>query len=475
MRKTAILLALACAFARADYGPGTTDSDLLRSGTPVVTNAWLAVSNDTAQLVASSAVDPSMITDGTNAIDAARNVYTIRGTGSEWRLVSGNPIFGSPVWQSETGYYWPQPGWYANTGDNGWTTLCTDYYATTLRGVLEGSFAGEYVKSTNVWERSATELYQSGKLALTNDIPTSASAPNYSAVSNAAMNARGATDLGVRGAPSGSGSWFTANGRKLVWIGEGGYTEWGDGQLLIRKNGNAYVMSGAEEVDFALSDNFSQVVHYDGGDYIVVGYTNTLALVSQIPDAAAIVQTAVAASSNYTDTVATEFENGTRTVGSAERANTASDATTAYGLWDRDNVEGYDATRLILVSTNAATWAANQVMFYTTGGTNTTSANVLSYQAASNSVGSVALFAGTNVLHITAPVAIAGRVRDFGLTVTTEDDATITLDTSVSWRFDAASTNLAAGSWNRIYCTESPTGVFSLQLWTPDSAQEATP
>ena len=66
-------------------------------------------------------------------------------------------------------------------------------------------------------------------------------------------------------------------------------------------------------------------------------------------------------------------------------------------------------------------------------------------------------------------------MRDFGLTVSTEDAATITLDSSVSWRFDAANTNLAAGSWNRVYCTESPSGMFSLQLWTPDSAQEATP
>ena len=226
MRKTAILLALACAFARADYGPGTTDSDNLRSGTPVVTNAWLAVSNETARLVASSAVDPSMITDGTNAIDAARNVYTKRGTGSEWRLVSGNPIFGSPVWQSETGYYWPQPGWYANTGENGWAGLSSDYYATTLRGVLEGRFLDVgYVKSTNVWERSATEFHQSGKLALVSQLPTApdfttnnaqlvatieATAPapgNYLAVSNAAMSARGKSDLSLYNVTNTFSAW----------------------------------------------------------------------------------------------------------------------------------------------------------------------------------------------------------------------------------------------------------------------------
>ena len=115
------------------------------------------------------------------------------------------------------------------------------------------------------------------------------------------------------------------------------------------------------------------------------------------------------------------------------------------------------------------------VFYDAAGGAATVSGATLTYQAASNSVGSVALLAGTNVLHITAPSAITGHVRDFGLTVTTENAATITLDSSVSWRFDAASTNLAAGSWNRVYCTESPSGVFSLQLLTPDSAQEATP
>ena len=132
--------------------------------------------------------------------------------------------------------------------------------------------------------------------------------------------------------------------------------------------------------------------------------------------------------------------------------------------------------------TNAIPYAAitgsptpPSVFYDAAGGAASVSGATLTYQAASNSVGHVALGAGTNVLHITAPTAIAGHVRDFGLTVTTEDAATITLDASVSWRFDSASTNLSAGSWNRVYCTESPIGVFSLQLWTPDSAQEATP
>ena len=95
MRKTAILLALACAFARADYGPGTTDSDLLRSGTPVVTNAWLAVSNETVRIARSVAGDAGAITDGTNRIDATRDV---------WRMFSGRVCTNaSEVWTYSVG------------------------------------------------------------------------------------------------------------------------------------------------------------------------------------------------------------------------------------------------------------------------------------------------------------------------------------------------------------------------------------
>jgi len=359
--------------------------------------------------------------------------------------------------------------------------------------------------------------YSTSNTQLVATIEAKAPAPgNYAAVSNAAMSARSVTDLGVRGAPQGEGSWFTANGRKLVWYGEYGYAEWGDGQLLIRQNGNIYTMSGAEDVDFALSDNFSQVVHYDGSDYIVVGYTNTLAQVSQIPDVpsasdamplmdggasagttnawargdhvhpsdtskldgAAAYESWSSVSRPYSKN-AVVFYDGFLFKSLIDNNNSTPDVTSEYwGMLTLDDLK-QDA---LPYPTNAIPFAAitgaptpPSVFYDAAGGAATVSGATLTYQAASNSVGSVALLAGTNVLHITAPAAITGRVRDFGLTVTTEDAATITLDSSVSWRFDAASTNLAAGSWNRVYCTESPSGVFSLQLWTPDSAQEATP
>ena len=122
MRKTAILLALACALARADYGPGTTDSDLLRSGTPVVTNAWLAVSNDTARLVSRVAVDASRITDGTNTIDAARDV---------WRSYSGRVC---------------------TNADEAWVYVVTGqtYTASQMADLFGGG--DEYYSRTLVWE-----------------------------------------------------------------------------------------------------------------------------------------------------------------------------------------------------------------------------------------------------------------------------------------------------------------------------------
>ena len=386
---TYILAALAPVFALAQaYGPGTTDSDNLRSGTPVVTNAWLAVSNETAQLVASSAVDPSMITDGTNAIDAARNVYTIRGTGSEWRLVSGNPIFGSPVWQSETGYYWPQPGWYVNIGDNGWSELSTDYYATTLQGVLEGSFAGEYVKSTNMWERSATEFYKSGKLALTNDIPTitppdfttnnaqlvatiEAKAPapgNYSAVSNAAMNARNMTDLTVRGSPQGEGSYFFVNDESVTWFGDhedpaddGWY-----GSVHISPLAGGYygLNTGSATTNFMLhGEDYSATLNIGGETYHIQGFRGTLALNADIPKGAVTtneqgvaeanlgIYGSLAQGTNVTASGAFSHAEGDRTLASGKAAHAEGVATRAQG-------EASHAQGVNTYATQRATFAA---------------------------------------------------------------------------------------------------------------------
>ena len=230
MRKTAILLALACAFARADYGPGTTDSDLLRSGTPVVTNAWLAVSNETANFVRS--VAGNKITDGTNTIDAARNVYLVYE--NCWIRRDGYVLtyIGDGTWKSikETPYGYI----YLDERSPG------EWYETVI--AIPDIFYRDGDTLTNetgmVMYRYGPAQIPVGRLALTNDIPTvtapdfttnnaqlvatiEAKAPapgNYLAVSNAAMNARGMTDLAVRGSPQGEGSYFLVNGEIAIWI-----------------------------------------------------------------------------------------------------------------------------------------------------------------------------------------------------------------------------------------------------------------
>lgn len=357
--------------------------------------------------------------------------------------------------------------------------------------------------------------YSTSNTQLVATIEAKAPAPgNYAAVSNAAMNARSMTDLEVRGAPVPYVSgWFTVNGdvfTRNIDIWQNDRYPFVIGRSFVNMS---YYLSGNEDVDFTLSDNFSATAVYEGVFYSIVGYTNTLAQVSQIPS--------VPSASD-----ATPLMNGTASAGTTNAfargdhvhpSDTAKlDGEAAYPAWEtreygenivvshlgrlwkslydfNSNEPGKETTwqevylrdlkqSALPYPTNAIPYAAitgaptpPSAFYDTAGGAASVSDAMLTYQAASNSVGSVALLAGTNVLHITAPSAIPNRVRDFGLTVTTEDAATITLDMSVSWRFDAASTNLAAGSWNRVYCTESPSGVFSLQLWTPDSSQEATP
>lgn len=119
---------------------------------------------------------------------------------------------------------------------------------------------------------------------------------NYETVSNRAMSARSMTDLGVRGAPQGEGSWFTVNGKILEW-NEGA---WGDENQVIDNYGEHYFFFGEGEADVYLDENFSCSINFGTNTYIIIGYTNTLAQVSQIPNVAGV----ATASTNYTDAVA---------------------------------------------------------------------------------------------------------------------------------------------------------------------------
>ena len=141
--------------------------------------------------------------------------------------------------------------------------------------------------------------YSTGNAQLVQTIRSTAPAPgNYSAVSNAAMNARSMTDLGVRGAPQGEGSWFTVNGQILAWNAEARL--WGDENHVIDHYGEHYFFFGEGEADVYLDENFSCSINFGTNTYVIIGYTNTLAQVSQIPDVAGV----ATASTNYTDAVA---------------------------------------------------------------------------------------------------------------------------------------------------------------------------
>lgn len=388
---------------------------------------------------------------------------------------------------------------------NGYLKVASAENADTATSSDTAQNAANVAWDANGNYMSGSEIYA----RVIEDIPRPG---NYAAVSNAAMNARSVTDLGVRGAPQWAGSWFVVDGVVCSYdVITGWINGWIGGRYRISHGGASYLLHIEDEpvAYFTLEADFTAMV--DG--HFVVGYVGTLAQVSQIPDVPR-------ASDGLPHMDGTASAGTTNTFARGDHVHPSDaaklDGAAAYPAWETreygENIvvshigrlwkslydfnygePGYETTwqevylrdlkqSALPYPTNAIPYLAitgaptpPSAFYDTSGGAASVSGATLTYQAASNSVGSVALLAGTNVLHITAPSAITGHVRDFGLTVTTEDAATITLDSSVSWRFDAANTNLAAGSWNRVYCTESPTGVFSLQLWTPDSSQEATP
>lgn len=126
--------------------------------------------------------------------------------------------------------------------------------------------------------------FTTNNMQLVATIEATAPAPgNYSAVSNAAMNARNATDIGVRGFPRLAGSFFTVNDEVCIFDeGEGGWTSQ---NFLITGYPNDYAFQLKGDYNqflFVLSDNYSAIITNNPG-YVIIGYTNTLAQVSQIP------------------------------------------------------------------------------------------------------------------------------------------------------------------------------------------------
>ena len=405
MRKTAILLALACALARADYGPGTTDSDLLRSGTPVVTNAWLAVSNETVRIARSVAGDAGAITDGTNRIDATRDV---------WRIFSGRVCTNaSEVWTYSVGgatYTAEQMADAVGGGDSGYSQILVwqnaEFYGKDGAEEYEGWFVVDgsgtaplgysyitgdipessanhflalaeyigfdYAGGTNVSITAFRGTFESGtnyvgRLALTNDIPaapdfttgnaqlvqtirSTAPAPgNYLAVSNAAMNARGMTDLAVRGSPQGDGSYFLVNGEIAIWIGGHEYPEddgwYGDVHISPLAGGYYWLNTGGgATTNFMLQgEDYTATLNLGGETYHVQGFLGTLALNSDVPKGAVTtnehgvveanlgIYGSLAQGTNTTASGAYSHAEGDRTLASGKAAHAEGVATRAQG------------------------------------------------------------------------------------------------------------------------------------------------
>ena len=231
------------------------------------------------------------ITDGTNTIDAARNVYTnavLRS--SEW-------VVSQVDGYSFTGPFYSSGDWvidYEAGGGVATGTLSTNGPADAVELTFTDPEYGLVVHATRPITGIVSVAY--GKLALTNDIDyttsnaqlvstieATAPAPgNYSAVSNAAMNARNATDLGVRGEPQGEGSWFTFNGHIVSWDAES--ESWCGQNINIDDYDGHYIFFWeVGETVFYLDENFSCSINSGTNTYIIIGYTNTLAQVSQIP------------------------------------------------------------------------------------------------------------------------------------------------------------------------------------------------
>lgn len=142
---------------------------------------------------------------------------------------------------------------------------------------------------TNITSKINDEIdYTTGNTQLVSTIESVAPVPgNYTVVSNAAMNARSGIDLGVRGAPQGEGSWFVvcSNGinRVLTYDDKGDPVGWSCNDMSIGYMGENYYYMTIADFMFSLTSNFSCETEYNGIHYVIVGYTNTLAQVSQIP------------------------------------------------------------------------------------------------------------------------------------------------------------------------------------------------
>lgn len=208
------------------------DLGSIRVNTPMYTAE--GIDNIVSNVVAG--IEKDNITDGTNTIDATRNVYGMVGVGEGWELVSGKRITISPEWvdpewvDSKYVASIEVSGWYVPTdtsaSPSGLQFLSGDYNAREVTGVVEGptydvtTGGTVYLVSTNTWRRTHTEVKLIGRLALTNDIQVGA-VP----LVEDASGEKTAVTVGSRKSDGAVGASSLANGLSVTASGDYSHAE----------------------------------------------------------------------------------------------------------------------------------------------------------------------------------------------------------------------------------------------------------
>ena len=148
------------------------------------------VSNVVAGIVADK------ITDGTNTIDAARNVYETRvDVHAPWRYYGNGVLWGVLSW---SGHDWrgDEPYPMLRFNDGTWTFIAdqsvTFYGSGSISDtVVTNLFSADSTVSLRLERETSVSAYL-GKLALTNDIPQSVAvvAPSTNAIAGQAADAK---------------------------------------------------------------------------------------------------------------------------------------------------------------------------------------------------------------------------------------------------------------------------------------------
>lgn len=166
------------------------------------------------------------------------------------------------------------------------------------RYIYSGSqWEPQYPIETNDYEALSNKPSVNGKtltgaVTLTGEDIKTGTGESDPTITDALDGKRGLSDLGVIGAPTGSGDYFVINGvrcnyaEKILPVGT--YPGWGSGTPSIVLYNTSYIIidenNNILSNGFQLSHNPTQVTDNYGTTYTITGYVDTLAKESQIPD-----------------------------------------------------------------------------------------------------------------------------------------------------------------------------------------------